>query len=147
MDDRQELVICYSHRARRCRKCGWVSSGLVPARECWVAPGGMSLPCTARSVDGAAEQLCAHPTSCTDAHRLRQSRTWGLQPLSGGVSASCHLHILEELSPNRSRGGFPSLEQQLRGIRGPSLILLASLHCSPSLPGCSSFALGMWALS
>lgn len=63
MDDRQELMICYSHRARRCRICGWVSSGLIPAQECWVAPGGMSLPCTSRSMDGAAEQLCAHLSS------------------------------------------------------------------------------------
>lgn len=75
MDDRQELVICYSHRARRCSKRGWVSSGLIPARESWVAPGGMSFPC----MDGAAGQLCAHPSSCMDTH-TRHGRTRGLHP-------------------------------------------------------------------
>lgn len=125
MDDRQELVICYSHRARRCRKCGWVSSGLIPAQECRVAPGGMSLPCTPRSMDGAAEQVCAHPSIL--------HRPGGFTPLSGGVSASCHLHILGELSPKGSRGGFPSLGQQLKGIRG-SLTSPSAISALLSLP-------------
>lgn len=128
MDDRQELVICYSHCSRRCRKCGWVSSGLVPVRESWVALGGMSLPCSARSMAGA-EQRCAHPSPCMDTH-MRHSRTWELHPPSLEVPVpSPHPWRTEPTGKQRC---FPSLGQ-LKRIRGISPILLASLHCSPSL--------------